>query len=113
MLDRSAKPCEDVVFEDVTKRGLLKINNAGQICNGDTVGIIAGISSLCALKDANIVDITQSVLGEYFAMIMLINIEKLSVPFSEFVDLLNNFGKEKSLEVHTVHEDIFNSMHHI
>ena len=41
MLDRSAKPCEDVVFEDVTKRGLLKINNAGQICNGNIVGIIA------------------------------------------------------------------------
>ncbi|MBP5342761.1 ACT domain-containing protein [bacterium] len=89
------------------------MNAVVTVIGKDTVGIIAGISSLCALKDANIVDITQSVLGEYFAMIMLINIEKLSVPFSEFVDLLNNFGKEKSLEVHTVHEDIFNSMHHI
>lgn len=79
----------------------------------DNVGIIAGVSSICAEKGANILDITQSVLSDYFAMIMLADIDALSIPFSEFVDLLENFGNQKGLQIHTMHEDIFNTMHHI
>ena len=79
----------------------------------DNVGIIAGVSSICAEKGANILDITQSVLSEYFAMIMLADIDALSIPFSEFVDLLENYGNQKGLQIHTMHEDIFNTMHHI
>ncbi|MCH5198273.1 MAG: ACT domain-containing protein [Oscillospiraceae bacterium] len=79
----------------------------------DNVGIIASVSSYCADKGANIIDITQSVLQEYFAMIMLAEIEKLTVPFSQFVDGLMLLGKEKGLDIHAMHEDIFNTMHHI
>ena len=79
----------------------------------DTVGIIADVSALCAKHDANILDITQSVLGEYFAMIMLTDIQKLNIDFSRFVDLLAELGKKKNLVIHAMHEDIFNTMHHI
>ena len=79
----------------------------------DVVGIIAKVSSECSRFGANIVDISQSVLSEYFAMIMLAEIDKLNVPFSQFVDGLTALGKEKGLEIHTMHEDIFNTMHHI
>ena len=79
----------------------------------DSVGIIANVASECAKYDANIVDISQSVLSEYFAMIMLADIDKLSVPFAEFVDALADVGKSKGLDVHVMHEDIFNTMHHI
>ena len=79
----------------------------------DSVGIIANVASECARFDANIVDISQSVLSEYFAMIMLADIDKLSVPFSDFVDALSILGKEKGLSVQVMHEDIFNTMHHI
>ncbi len=79
----------------------------------DNVGIIAGVSAYCAEKGANIIDITQSVLQEYFAMIMLAEIDKLTVPFAQFVDELTELGKAKGLEIHTMHEDIFNTMHHI
>ena len=79
----------------------------------DNVGIIAGVSAICAEKGANILDITQSVLSEYFAMIMLADISSLAIPFSEFVDLLENYGKTKNLQIQTMHEDIFNTMHHI
>ena len=79
----------------------------------DSVGIIANVASECAKYDANIVDISQSVLSEYFAMIMLADIDKLSVPFSDFVDALAGVGKGKGLEIHVMHEDIFNTMHHI
>ncbi|MBE6601865.1 MAG: ACT domain-containing protein [Ruminococcaceae bacterium] len=79
----------------------------------DTVGIIADVATMCAKHDANILDITQSVLGEYFAMIMLADIQNLSIDFSEFVDLLEELGTKRNLVIHAMHEDIFNTMHHI
>ncbi len=79
----------------------------------DNVGIIAGVSTLCADKGANILDITQSVLSEYFAMIMLADIDALTIPFSDFVDILAAYGDERGLVVSAMHEDIFNTMHHI
>ena len=79
----------------------------------DSMGIIAGVAGLCAQQGANIVDISQSVLQEYFAMIMLADIDKLRVDFAEFVDTLEAFGTEKGLTIHAMHEDIFNTMHHI
>lgn len=79
----------------------------------DTVGIIADVAAVCAKHKANILDITQSVLGEYFAMIMLADIKSLNIDFSSFVDLLSDLGKNKGLVIHTMHEDIFNTMHHI
>ena len=79
----------------------------------DSVGIIAKVASACAENGANIVDISQSVLKEYFAMIMLADIDNLTVEFSEFVDKLAALGTETGLDIHAMHEDIFNTMHHI
>ena len=79
----------------------------------DSVGIIATVATECAKYDANIIDISQSVLSEYFAMIMLADIDTLKVPFSEFSDKLSELGRERGLDIHTMHEDIFNAMHTI
>ncbi|MBE6584743.1 MAG: ACT domain-containing protein [Ruminococcaceae bacterium] len=79
----------------------------------DSVGIIAKVATECSKCDANIVDISQSVLSEYFAMIMLADIDKLNVPFADFVDLLASIGRENGLSINVMHEDIFNTMHHI
>ena len=79
----------------------------------DTVGIIADVSAVCAQYGVNILDITQSVLDEYFAMIMLTDIRGLNIEFSAFVDKLSSLGASKNLVIHTMHEDIFNTMHHI
>ena len=77
------------------------------------MGIIAKVATACAEFGANIVDISQSVLSDYFAMIMLADIDSLTVEFSEFVDKLDALGKANDLVIHTMHEDIFNTMHHI
>ena len=79
----------------------------------DTVGIIADVAQVCARHHANIIDITQSVLSEYFAMIMLADIDHLDIGFADFVDVLEKLGEGKGLVIHTMHEDIFNTMHHI
>ena len=79
----------------------------------DSVGIIAKVSAVCSEYHANIVDISQSVLSEYFAMIMVVDIDGLTVPFTSFVDVLSQLGKENGLDVRTMHEDVFDSMHRI
>ena len=79
----------------------------------DAVGIIAKVSNICAEYNVNIVDISQTVLQEYFSMIMLVEIDKISIPFAMFVDRMSELGKSNHLDIHTMHEDIFNAMHKI
>ena len=79
----------------------------------DSMGIIAKVSSACADYKANIIDISQSVLSEYFAMIMIVDITSITIPFVDFIDKMAELGKENGLVIHTMHEDIFNSMHSI
>ena len=79
----------------------------------DTVGIIADVSAVCANRGANIREITQNVLDEYFAMIMIAELGGLKIPFADFVDELAALGQNRGLDIHTMHEDIFNTMHHI
>lgn len=79
----------------------------------DNVGIIAKVSNVCADFGANIIDISQTVLEEYFAMIMIVEIDNLTIPFTDFVDNVALIGKENGLEIHAMHEDIFDSMHKI
>ena len=79
----------------------------------DAVGIIAKVSSLCAENHANIIDITQSVIGEYFAMVMIADTADLTLAFGDFVDQMTSLGKDNGLDIRTMHEDIFNSMHKI
>ena len=79
----------------------------------DSVGIIAKVSTECAACGVNICDISQTILNGYFTMIMISDIDGITVPFSEFVDRMAALGKENHLEIHAMHEDIFNAMHNI
>ena len=79
----------------------------------DTVGILAKVSDACAKASVNIVEVTQSVLQDMFAMIMLVNIDKSTVSFEELRDNLNAVGEQTNTKIHLMHEDIFNSMHKI
>ena len=79
----------------------------------DSMGIIAKVSTVCADVGANIEDISQSVLKDYFAMVMVVDIDRLNIPFNGLVDKLTDLGKQNNLDIRTMHEDIFNSMHRI
>lgn len=79
----------------------------------DNKGIIAKVSSACAEAGANIMDISQSVLGEYFAMIMIVDTSGLNMAFTDFVDAMTKLGEANGLDIRTMHESIFNSMHKI
>lgn len=79
----------------------------------DTVGILAKVSTKCAELNANVEEVTQSVLQELFAMIMVVDISKLKGDFAALSDSLTALGEEMGVKVHVMHEDIFNCMHHI
>jgi len=79
----------------------------------DSVGILAAVASKCAEFKANIDDVNQTIIDDYFTMFMIINIDELTIEFNSFVDKIQELGKEKNLEIHCMHEDIFNLMHRI
>ena len=79
----------------------------------DSVGIIAKVSNGCAKYGVNILDISQTVLKGYFSMLMVTDIDSITVPFTDFVDSMTRLGEENNLFIRTMHEDIFNSMHKI
>ena len=79
----------------------------------DMVGILAKVSTICAEHQINVLEVTQSILQDMFAMIMMVDIEKSDIPFEQFADELGKLGCSMGLSIHAMHEDIFNSMHRI
>lgn len=79
----------------------------------DTVGILAKVSGICAEYKANVMDVTQTIMQDLFAMTMMIEISQLTIDYIDFAEKLKNAGKEMNLQIHVMHEDIFNSMHKI
>ena len=79
----------------------------------DMVGILAKVSSKCAEHNVNVLEVTQSILQDMFAMIMMVEIDGCDIPFTQLVDEMAALGKENNLVIHCMHEDIFSAMHTI
>lgn len=79
----------------------------------DKVGITATVCSLLAKHNINILDISQTVLQEYFTMVMLVDTAACSASIGEMSDLLEQAGQEQELSIRIQREDIFNAMHRI
>lgn len=79
----------------------------------DRVGIIADVCSLLAKNHVNVLDISQTVMQEYFTMIMMVDVTEAEIPFADLVSLLSEEGKAMNLTIHAQREDIFNAMHRI
>lgn len=79
----------------------------------DRVGIIAGVATTLSEQDVNILDISQTILQEFFTMIMVVDIQQSKVALQELQAILNNKGKELGVQITAQHEDIFKYMHRI
>jgi ACT domain-containing protein len=79
----------------------------------DTVGILAKVTGICADAGVNVMDVSQTIMQELFAMLMLADISRLQGDFNTFSDTLKALGESLNLQIHVMHEDIFNSMHRI
>lgn len=78
----------------------------------DKKGIIAGVTDILFKMDINVADITQTIMQDYFTMIMLVELAD-SVDFSLVKERLAKKGEELGVTVSIQHEDIFNAMHRI
>ena len=79
----------------------------------DRVDIIADVTALLAQYGVNVLDISQTVLQEYFTMIMLVDAAQCTVPFADLARTLDEAGTQRGLQIRAQREDIFNAMHRI
>ena len=75
--------------------------------------IFAGVSSLLARWNVNVLDISQTILQENFTMVMLADLENCSLSFTELTEKLSALGAEMDIAIRMQREDIFNAMHKI
>jgi ACT domain-containing protein len=83
------------------------------IIGSDRVGIIAGISAVLAQAQVNILDISQSVIREFFTMIMMVDLAGSPLSFHALRERLTRKGEELSVRVEIQREEIFKAMHRI
>ena len=79
----------------------------------DKTGIIADISGALKTMNINIVDISQTVMQDFFTMIMMVDIDKATKEIDAVQEELSALGKVLGMEIVIRHEDIFNAMHRI
>lgn len=79
----------------------------------DQVGIIAGICSYLAKNSVNILDISQTIIDEYFNMMMIVSLSEHHKDIDILSDELEKLGKQLGVNVKLQHENIFNKMHRI
>lgn len=79
----------------------------------DTTGIIAKVCTLLADREVNILDISQTVMQNYFTMTMLVDLEKSNCSVTEIAEDLENLGKSIGLIIRTQREDIFDLMYRV
>ncbi len=79
----------------------------------DRVGIIAEVCAILARQGVNILDISQTVMQDYFTMIMMVDASGCAMKFSELSELLSSEGEKTGLSVRIQREEIFEAMHRI
>ena len=79
----------------------------------DKVGIISTVSNIMASNGINILDLSQTVMQNYFTMIMLVDMSGCEMPFADVSSLLKDAGKDIGLDIRIQREDIFEAMHRI
>ena len=79
----------------------------------DMVGILAKIANVCAAANVNVEDVTQYILQNLFAMIMLVDISKCTVEFNELSKRLQEEGAALGMDIHITRQELFDAMHHI
>jgi ACT domain-containing protein len=79
----------------------------------DKVGIIAKVCTYLAEHNLNILDISQTIVQDYFNMMMIVDISSSTKAFENIVEELQLLGDSIGVEIKLQHEDIFNIMHRI
>lgn len=79
----------------------------------DRVGIVASVSNALAECNANIIDISQTIMQDIFAMILMVDVSNASKNLLEIQNVMAETGKKLGVNIVVQHEDIFRYMHRI
>ena len=79
----------------------------------DRVGIIADVCAILAANGVNVLDISQTVMQDYFTMIMMVDTSQCRVRFNELSGMLAAEGEKTALTIRIQRSDIFEAMHRI
>lgn len=104
-IDRSP-PCKYNTFMDTT-------NVIITVSGTDQAGIIAKVSSALFSHNINIADISQTVLSGNFIMMMVADVSSSSIGIADLREKMNELGEKLGVDIHIMHERVFNAMHRI
>ena len=76
-------------------------------------GIVARVTAKIAELGGDILDISQTLVGDYFTMIVVVDTATLDVPFADFKAAMERAVQEMGLQAMMMHEDVVNSLHRV
>ena len=79
----------------------------------DATGIIARVATKLSELNVNILDISQTILGGYFTMMMVVDLTNAPVDFDGINKALQPIREELKMDIHMQRMDIFDAMHRI
>jgi ACT domain-containing protein len=79
----------------------------------DKVGIIQGVSTLLSENKINIMDINQTLLQNYFTMIMLVDLDKMEVDFKQLNEKIKKEAEKLGVTIKLQRQDLFTVMHEL
>lgn len=106
-IEEKVSKVEEQKNEHDVERGIVTV------VGHDRVGIIAQVAGILADSNVNILDISQTVLQGFFAMIMIVDLSCSRSDFSELRQKLDDSGEEMELKITLQHEDVFRYMHRV
>lgn len=77
----------------------------------DKVGIVAGVSQKLAEQKINILDVSQTIMGDYFTMMMLVDLTNATADFEGAREQLHELGKNLGVKISIQNQEIFDTMH--
>ena len=100
-------------MKPITERDNIMNKTIITVVGKDTVGIIAKVCTDLADNGVNILDISQTIVQEYFNMMMIVDMKTAAKPFAEIADELDKLGESIGVKIKCQHEEIFTKMHRI
>ena len=79
----------------------------------DTVGIIAKVCTYLAENSINILDISQTIVQEYFNMMMIVDMTQSSTELADLQKDMDLIGEQIGVQIKCQREEIFNKMHRV
>ena len=76
-------------------------------------GIVARVTARVAELGGDILDISQTLVGDYFTMIVVIDAATLDVSFADFKAAMESEVQSMGLQAMMMHEDVVNTLHRV